>query len=371
MSTLMSTPSPVLERPVYLAGVGGALPPYSYTTAELAPFFNVDEKTAERYQAVTGVESRFSVVDFPGGRRQTCLNETIAAEAAQIALDRAGITRDKVDCVITATSLMDYLMPTIGARLLKLLGIKEAMTYDLYGGCAQFMHGVMMATNFVRSGMAQTVLVTASETITSFFRQFRHPVDTFIFGDGAAAWVLTSLPNGNSMDPVFEVKETAAGTLSEFDGESTEIIIHPISGYKEDFDLYHVDDYCDERMAALDHNPRGNEYRFIHNSKLARKVASYGIIEGLTRVTKETDAHEGLLVPHQGTLPVLNDLRKKLPEGWTPLVNLQNRGNISNVCVPLAMHDHPDKIRESEHLVCAAVGVGFSFAAARLQRCDG
>ena len=115
----------VQQRPVYLTGVGGALPPYRYTSVELAPYFNVDEETALRYEKATGVQARHSLVDFPDGRRQKVLNEDIASEAATVAMGRAHVSADDIDTVITASSMFDYLLPTIGSRLLKRLGIRE------------------------------------------------------------------------------------------------------------------------------------------------------------------------------------------------------------------------------------------------------
>ncbi|MFN8104321.1 MAG: 3-oxoacyl-[acyl-carrier-protein] synthase III C-terminal domain-containing protein [Acidimicrobiia bacterium] len=355
------------EPRAYLVGIGGALPPFSYTNAELAPYYNIDEATAERYARATGIESRHSVVDLPGGRRQRVLCETLASDAAKIALERAEVSPNDVDMVVTAASLFDYIVPALGSRLLKRLGIREALTFDLYGGCAQFMHGVSLATNYIKSGLASTVLVTASEALTSWNRGVRYPVDAFIFGDSGAAWVITSLPRTTDK-PVWEIHETTAGTLSEHLGEPTEVVVQPITGWKEPFDLFlEPDATVDERMAGLHPDDR-HEYRWIHNTALARRVAGFGLVEGFERVTKATEPSGGLVVPHQGTKPVLDDVAGSLPEGWTVLENLANRGNLSTACVPMAMYDHPETCLEHETIVATAVGVGFSFAAARLTR---
>ncbi len=353
-------------RPVYLVGDGATLAPFRYTNLDLAPYFNVDEETALRYAAATGIESRCSVVDLADGRRQKVLNEDLATAGAQEALAAAGVEPGEVDMVVTASSKFDYLLPTIGSRLLKRLGIQEAMTFDLYGGCAQFMCGVHMATQYIRSGAAQTVLVTSSETLTSFSRMYRYPVDAFVFGDSGSAWVLTSLPRDTGTQPVFEIHETATGTLSEVDGEETEIIIAPITGLKEEFDPFVYDETIDPRMVGL-HPDTRYEYRWIHNTKLARKCAVYGLLEGFERVTKDADRSAGgLIVPHQGTKPVLVETAEAVPDGWEVVENLADRGNLSTGCIPVAMYDHRERVREAETIVAASVGVGFTFAAARL-----
>lgn len=349
---------------VFLVGQGAHLPPFEYTNRELAPYFNCNENTADKYGAATGVETRRSVVDLVDGRRQKMRNETLASEAARVALENAGIEPNDVDHVFTASSMFDYLLPSTSQRVLKLLGIAQAATFDTYGGCAQFMVSVHLASNLIRNGQAQTVVVTGSEVITSFARQFRYPSDAFIFGDAGGAWVLTNQPVESSQ-PVFELHETEMATLSEFDGDPTEVIIQPITGWKEPFDLFHYDDRVDERMAGLSDDDRP-EYRWTHNTKLARKLATFGMREGFDRVRKNSQVDHGVVVPHQGTKPVLKATAEEMPDGWTIIDNLAHRGNLSTACVPVAMYEHLDEVAAAPEVVCTTVGVGFTYAAARL-----
>ncbi len=351
-------------RPVYLVGAGTALPPFRYTNLELAPYFNVDEETALRYADVTGIEARHWVIDLADGRRQKVLSDQLAAQAAQRALDAAGMEPTDLDCVITSASLYDFILPSIGPRVLKNLGVQEAMSFDLVGGCAQFILGVIMGANYIRSGMCDTVVVTASEVISSFSRQFRYPVDAFIFGDGAGAWVLSSEP-GRSGFPVFEVGDTACATVSEFEGRPTEVIVMPIAGFKEEFDLFIHDERVDPRMADI-HPDTRHQYRFRHDVDLARDVARFGILEGFKRVSHGGQDTPGVVVPHQGTGPVLRSVEPLLPEGWSIIDNLRERGNVSTVCIPMAFSDQLERVREARTVVAAAVGVGFTYAAARL-----
>lgn len=349
---------------VFLVGQGAHFPPFKYTNQDLAPYFNCSDKTAVKYASATGVESRHSVVDLADGRRQKVRNETLASEAARVALENAGIDANDVDHVFTASSMFDFLLPSTSVRVLKLLGIAEASTFDTYGGCAQFMSSVHMAARLIRSGQARIVVVTGSEVITSFARQFRYPSDAFIFGDAGGAWVLTNEPVP-SRQPVFELHETESSTFSEFDGAPTEVIVQPITGWKEPFDLYQTDDAVDERMASLTPES-GHEYRWTHDTKLARKLAPLCMREGFDRVRKGSTANAGVIVPHQGTKPVLKATAEEMPDNWQIIDNLAQRGNLSTACVPVAMYEHLDKVADAPEVVCTTVGVGVTYAAARL-----
>ncbi len=364
MTDTQSLNSGSAGRSVYLVGVGGSLPPFRYTNRELAPHFNCDEATADRYEAATGVHARHSVVDHAEGR-QKVLGETLAADAARIALEAANVPTHKIDCLVSSASSLDFMLPSLGPRILKLLGVRQAATYDLYGGCAEFLAGVNMATHMIRSGAVDTAVVTASETLTSFSKQVRFPVDAFIFGDAGGAFVLSSDP-GDGSHPVFEIAETVAATLSEYEGEETEIIVQPVTGYKYEFDMYRYDDKVDERMAATATDGIPEEYRWSHNIKLAGRMAPFGMLEGFKQVTTRSTADGGAVLCHQGTQPVIDATQEKLPTGWNAINNLAERGNLSTVCVPMAAYEHLDTIVAAPEVVATAVGVGFTYAAARL-----
>lgn len=352
---------------VLLTGWGSALPPYRYTNLEWAKHFNVGPDTAMRYAESTGVRSRASVIDFSEGRRQRVLAETLAADSARTALERAKVLPSEVDCVLSASMEFDYLLPSISSRVLKLLGIERALTYDLYGGCAQFMGAVHLATTLLRAGVVRTALVTSAEVTTSFMKQVRYPIDAFIFGDGGGAWVLTTERRAGHDGPTFTICETVAESLSAIDSQPTEIIVQPIGGFKEPFDSFANVLEVDERMLALTPDaPR--DARWTHFPKLARKSALHGTALGFAAVTEPTGVHGGVVVPHQGSLPVLRDVANALPEGWSVVENLRERGNLSTACVPVGFDEKFDTFDQVENVVALGVGVGFSYAAARLVR---
>ncbi|MBU0543788.1 MAG: ketoacyl-ACP synthase III, partial [Proteobacteria bacterium] len=134
----------------------------------------------------------------------TCINERryltddlntsdIAFMAAGRALEKAD--RESLDYIIVAQNLGDVragnvrsdMVPTIAARVKHKLRIKNPYTvaYDIPFGCPGWVHGVILADYYIKSGDAKKILVIGAETLSRVTDP--HDVDCMIFADGAGA----------------------------------------------------------------------------------------------------------------------------------------------------------------------------------------
>lgn len=157
-------------------------------------FYGEDGKKLERanrdiiqkFEEITCVRERRYVTDD--------LNTSdIAFEAAKIALE----DRDKesLDYIIVAQNLGDVRadnkrsdgVPTIAARVKHLLKIKNPYTvaFDVPFGCPGWLHGMLLANYYIRSGDAKKVLVIGVETLSRVSDP--HDIDSMIYSDGAGA----------------------------------------------------------------------------------------------------------------------------------------------------------------------------------------
>jgi 3-oxoacyl-[acyl-carrier-protein] synthase-3 len=125
-------------------------------------------------------------------RRFAAPGETVvdlAAPAAQLAIERAGLSLAEIDTVVFASMTHYSQTPSAAALLANRIGIPRAATMDLSTACAGFSHSVSLASDMVRGGSATNVLVIGSETMSLI----TDPTDrgsAFIFGDGAGAAVI-------------------------------------------------------------------------------------------------------------------------------------------------------------------------------------
>ncbi len=355
------------DNSVYLVGAGIAFPPNYLTNEDIGAVFGLSQKTVDKYANLIGIRGRYSLCDMKN-MRMIHTNDVLAGNAAKDALDSAGMKSDEIDCVITACSGLDYIMPSVGSRLLKHLDIERVATFDLYGGCAAFMQGITQATNFIRSGFASTVLVTASESITSMIRMIRYPVEAFLFGDAGAAFILSSLPREGGDFPLFEVQEVAAFTDQKIGDEEAEVIVMPINGYKVPFDVHPANDEFDARITGRFPHEDPASTRLTHNAAQAVLGAVPGMLDVFRAVTKHADVElPGIIVPHQGSGAVLGGLAANLPEGWDYVDNFADRGNLSTASCPVAFYEHLERIRGYKSVAMCGIGTGATMAGALLR----
>jgi 3-oxoacyl-[acyl-carrier-protein] synthase-3 len=134
----------------------------------------------------------------------TCINERrylanglntsdIAFQAAKQAL--VGTDMESLDCIIVAQNFGDLspdhrrsdMVPTISARVKHKLRIKNpySVAFDVPFGCPGWLHGMVLANYYIKSGDAKKVLVIGAETLSRFSDP--HDMDSMIYADGAGA----------------------------------------------------------------------------------------------------------------------------------------------------------------------------------------
>jgi alkylresorcinol/alkylpyrone synthase len=122
-------------------------------------------------------------------------------EAAQEALDRAGIAADAVDTVVTVSST-GIATPSIEVRALAALGFRsDVQRVPVFGlGCAGGVAGLALGADLAMARPGGVVLVVAVELCSLAVRRDQptkaNMVALALFGDGAAAVVLSSRPGG-------------------------------------------------------------------------------------------------------------------------------------------------------------------------------
>jgi 3-oxoacyl-[acyl-carrier-protein] synthase III len=117
----------------------------------------------------------------------------IAFMAADMALQNTN--RESLNYIIVAQNLGDVragnnrsdMVPTIAARVKHKLKIKNPYTvaYDIPFGCPGWLHGMILANYYIKSGDAKKILVIGAEVLSRVTDP--HDVDSMIYADGAGA----------------------------------------------------------------------------------------------------------------------------------------------------------------------------------------
>jgi 3-oxoacyl-[acyl-carrier-protein] synthase-3 len=131
----------------------------------------------------TGIKSRR--LALPGAR-----NVDFAAQAAQHALAEAGIDAARVDIIIAATFTPDSFVPGLASLLVDRLACgAQTFAFDLGGACCGFLYALRAAQGQLALNPDATVLVVASELVSSVI-DFTDRSTCVLFGDGAGAAVV-------------------------------------------------------------------------------------------------------------------------------------------------------------------------------------
>jgi alkylresorcinol/alkylpyrone synthase len=198
--------------PVALLAVATAVPPHKLVQSEVADYARrIYAKPFARYPKLAdvfvnaGIEQRYSVRPIEWfvqphdwtERTKVYLDGAGAlfVEAAQTALDRAGIRPRDVDVIVTVSST-GIATPSLEARASAQLGFKSsAARVPVFGlGCAGGVSGLSIGARLARAVPGENVLVVVVELCTLAFRSDRSAkadvISSALFGDGAAAVVL-------------------------------------------------------------------------------------------------------------------------------------------------------------------------------------
>ena len=168
-----------------ILGTGSYLPKQVRTNADLEKMVDTsDEWIVTR----TGIRER----------RIAAPDETVSTmgyEAAQRAIEMAGIDKEQIGLIVVATTSATHAFPSAACQVQNMLGIKGCPAFDVAAACAGFTYALSVADQYVKSGAVKYALVIGADVLA----RTCDPTDRgtiIIFGDGAGAVLL-----GQSEEP--------------------------------------------------------------------------------------------------------------------------------------------------------------------------
>ncbi|HEY8465056.1 MAG TPA: 3-oxoacyl-[acyl-carrier-protein] synthase III C-terminal domain-containing protein [Bacillota bacterium] len=174
--------------PLKIAGVGRYLPRQTVLSSELESNCVLPPGWCSERLGV--LERRWSI-------RET--QSFMGAEAAKEALTAAGMDYSEIDLIINASLSFERRVPEGAALIQRQLGLNESgiPCISIYEGCQSFLTALVVSTSMIAVGRYQNILIVASELISSMLDP-KYPEAYALFGDGAAAVVVTKDPEQSS-----------------------------------------------------------------------------------------------------------------------------------------------------------------------------
>jgi 3-oxoacyl-[acyl-carrier-protein] synthase-3 len=349
-----------------IAGIGSYVPEKTVTNHDLQ---QVMDTTDEWIQERTGIQER----RYAQKHHET--STTMGARAAEIAIERAGISKRDIDFIIFATLSPDYYFPGCGVLLQREMGITdtEIPALDIRNQCSGFVYGLSVADQFIKTGMYKNILLVGAEIHSmglDFSTEGRNV--TVIFGDGAGAVVLQ--PTEEEGKGVLTTKLHSNGTYAE-----KLAMINPGAhgGYHsakvgEETDWGYPETEYGQMFITQHMFDNGMIYPYMDGPfvfKMAVQKFPEVIIEAL-QSQGLTPADISMLVPHQANLRISEFVGKKLGLAPTQVWNnIQRYGNTTAASIPIALCEAVEAgAVKSGDLVClAAFGSGFTWGSALIR----
>jgi len=303
-----------------IKGTGRHVPSRLVTNEDLALWMETsDEWIIQR----TGIEQRYWIPEEGGVGASD-----LGLEASKIAMDRAGWKAEDIDLIIFATLSPDLFFPGSGCLLAHKLGLTSTPALDIRQQCTGFLYGMATADAYIRSSLAQRVLLVGSEVhSTGLDISTRGRDVAVIFGDGAAAVCLEHV----------ETDDKKAGVLAaclHTDGSLAESLMTYAPASRENPRL-------DEQMLQ-----DGKHFPVMDGRNIFKNA-----VRRLPQVAKEALEAAGLpldavdlFIPHQANLRINQAFAKALdlPEGKV-YHNIQRYGNTTAASIPLALDEAIEK----------------------------
>jgi len=319
--------SPSLGRRAGILSLGACVPAGVLTNRELETIVETsDTWIMER----TGIRERHRVASGETA-------STIGAGAAREALERAG--NPEIDAIIAATCSPDTLFPSVACLIQRQLNLGGIPAFDINAACSGFVYGLAVAEGLMASGAASTILVVATEAMTTLV-DYGDRTTCVLFGDGAGAAVVTGVDSGGIVSRRWGA-----------DGSEADLIYFgpPPAGTAEDADAL--------RMAGK------GTYRLA--------------VDRLCSIAEQLCADAGWpmesvthFVPHQANLRIIEAAAKRLRVPMERvIVTVEQTGNTSAASIPLALRhaEQAGRLQTGDRIIAVAFGAGATWGGVAIE----
>ena len=296
-----------------ISGWGAALPDRVVTNDDLAATLDTSD---EWITTRTGIRERHI-----GGS-----TVSLSVDSGRAALEMAGLTPDRIDALVLATTTPDRQWGT-AAMVQRELGL-SCGAHELNAACSGFVYGLINAHGLIAMG-ADRVLVIGTDTL-SRITDWDDRATAPLFADGSGAVVVEAVDGGGQL----------LGWDLDADGSASELLWAHVGGTinmegKEVF-----------RRAVR-----------IMMDSAEKSMAHAGI----------TADDLALIVPHQANIRIIQAACERLGVGMDrAAVTIDHTGNTSSASIPIALAEALDagRIATGDHVLLVGFGGGMTAASA-------
>lgn len=296
---------------IKIIGHGVSLPEKEILSAHIDKEMGYEIGLTER---VTGVKTRY----YSTGESAT----ELACPAIKSAIKTANMSYDDIDCIIGACGTNEQAIPYNASKVHgKLSFSPNVVAFDINMTCLSSLMAVDLAKNLLETGRYKNILIYASD-LASVGVNWREVEVGGLFGDGAAALILTRMERDN-------LQPMGAKIISSLFETHSEAV-----------------DYCQIKGGGSLNPPskvKGNYLPFCQFEMQGKKLYRYSA-NVLEIFIKKLLDHVNLdladidwVVPHQASGKALELMQKRLDIPKEKMINIiSNHGNQISASIPTA-----------------------------------
>jgi 3-oxoacyl-[acyl-carrier-protein] synthase-3 len=245
----------------------------------------------------------------------------MAAEAARVAMERAGIEPGEVDIIVLSTATPDRWLPSTACDLQALLGAGNAMAFDLAAACPGWVYALTMAEGYLAAGRGEIALVVATEKMSSIV-DWEDRATCVLFGDGAGAAILRRTTRDSGILSTHHMADGTLGNLLYRPGGGAAI---PMS---------------QEVLDNKDHLLKMSGREVFKNAVRSMADAAETALQKAGFTGDDID----LLIPHQANIRIINATAKYAGMPMEKVyINVDRLGNMSSASIPVALDEAKEK----------------------------
>ena len=298
------------RRNVKILGTGEYLPKQRITSTDLDNRLGLPTGWSEN---ASGVAVRHFVTDETAS--------WMGALAAQQAMEQAGIGLNDIDCLISASGVMEQAIPCTAALILEHLGGADLNipAYDINSTCLSFLTALDTLSYLIDAGRYRHILIVSSE-VASVGLNWNNRESCVLFGDGAAAAIIGRAKPGEPSSIIDSRMETysVGAHFCEIRGGGTGL--HPCH-------------YSEKNKEAFLFKMDGRAV-FKKSAELMP-----GFMQRLLKPAQLSLDMIQLVIPHQASGSAMDLIRRRL--GIEPnrfMTIIKNHGNTIAASLPMAIH---------------------------------
>lgn len=320
------------EVSVGIIGTGSYVPTRIMTNQELEQKVDTSDKwIIER----TGIRERRITLEGQA-------TSDLATEAAKRALDNAGIAAEELDLIIVATITPDMLFPSVACLVQANLKATRAAAFDLSAACSGFVYGLVTASQFIKSGLYEKILVIGAENLSKIL-DWTDRNTCILFGDGAGAAVVAKTPPGYGI----------LGVDLGADGSGADFLSVPAGGSRTPASA--------ETVTNRQHFMQMNGAEVY---KFAVKIMGVSALKAIANANL-SPADISYVVPHQANIRIIESAAKRLGISMDKVaVSVAKYANTSSASIPIGLDEafRSGNIKKDDIVVLTGFGAGLTWA---------